>query len=43
MIVSQGTCIGRLGRIHIRRASENEDRILIGGKTQIMIEGTLEI
>ncbi|WP_102960923.1 PhzF family phenazine biosynthesis protein [Mangrovicella endophytica] len=38
--VAQGTKIGRLGRVHIRAG--DGDRVLIGGETQILIEGTLD-
>ncbi|WP_417513205.1 PhzF family phenazine biosynthesis protein [Minwuia sp.] len=43
LLVSQGQVIGRKGRIHIRRDAGNPDRILIGGATQILIEGHLEL
>jgi PhzF family phenazine biosynthesis protein len=43
LTISQGTCIGRSGLIHIRRDSLDPARILIGGKTQILIEGYLEL
>jgi len=43
LIISQGTCIGRLGRIFIRPTPGNADRILIGGETQVLIEGTLHL
>jgi len=38
LTVSQGTAIGRHGRVYIRPW---DDRILIGGDTNILIEGTL--
>ena len=40
MLVAQGTRIGRLGRVHVRTDGA---RVLIGGETRIMIEGTLEL
>jgi PhzF family phenazine biosynthesis protein len=40
VLVAQGTTIGRQGRVHIRALG---DKVLIGGETQIMIEGTLEL
>ena len=40
MVVAQGTAIGRLGRVHVRLAG---GEVLIGGETQIMIEGTLDL
>ncbi len=41
--VAQGTLIGREGRIHIWRDSADSERILIGGETQIVIEGSLSL
>lgn len=38
--VAQGTAIGRMGRIHIRQRG---DDIMIGGRTQILIEGTIAL
>jgi predicted PhzF superfamily epimerase YddE/YHI9 len=40
IVVSQGTAIGREGRVHI---TPGDDRILIGGDTHILIEGTVTI
>jgi PhzF family phenazine biosynthesis protein len=40
LVISQGTAIGRHGRVHIRPSG---DRILIGGDTHILIEGTLSL
>lgn len=40
MVVSQGTALGRDGRVHITPV---DDRILIGGDTHILIEGTVTI
>jgi PhzF family phenazine biosynthesis protein len=40
LVVSQGTAVGRHGRVYIR---PTEDRILIGGDTHILIEGTLSL
>jgi predicted PhzF superfamily epimerase YddE/YHI9 len=39
-VVSQGTAIGREGRVHI---TPMEGRILIGGDTHILIEGTVDL
>ncbi|WP_182085149.1 PhzF family phenazine biosynthesis protein [Aureimonas sp. ME7] len=39
--VAQGTRIGRLGRVHVRR--DGAGRVLVGGETQILIEGTLTL
>ncbi len=41
--VAQGTLIGREGRIHIWRDSADSERILIGGETQMIIEGSLSL
>jgi PhzF family phenazine biosynthesis protein len=41
LVVSQGTAIGRTGRVFIR--SDGPDRILVGGDTNILIEGTLTL
>ncbi len=38
--IAQGTCLEREGRVHVRRAS---DQVWIGGETQILIEGTLNL
>jgi PhzF family phenazine biosynthesis protein len=40
LVVSQGTAMGRHGRVYIR---PTEDRVLIGGDTHILIEGTLSL
>jgi PhzF family phenazine biosynthesis protein len=40
IVVSQGTALGRHGRVHI---TPMEDRILIGGDTHILIVGTVTI
>jgi PhzF family phenazine biosynthesis protein len=40
IVVSQGTALGREGRVHI---TPFDDRILIGGDTHILIEGTVTI
>lgn len=41
--VSQGTKINREGRVFIRVSSTDPDRVLIGGDTQILIEGTVNL
>jgi PhzF family phenazine biosynthesis protein len=41
--IAQGTRIGRVGRVHIGAARDGSDRVTIGGETQILIEGTLEL
>ena len=40
LIISQGTALGRNGRVHV---TPDDDRILIGGDTHILIEGTVTI
>lgn len=42
-IVAQGTNINRLGRIYITADEKVAGRILIGGHTQILIEGTVHL
>jgi PhzF family phenazine biosynthesis protein len=42
MIVAQGTCIGRQGRVHIRR-DDSTGTIWVGGQTCMLIEGTLTL
>jgi PhzF family phenazine biosynthesis protein len=40
--VAQGTCIGRQGRVFIRR-DDNTGTVWVGGQTCILIEGTLTL
>lgn len=40
--IAQGTTIGRLGRISIRRGQENGD-ILVGGQTHILVQGSVTL
>jgi PhzF family phenazine biosynthesis protein len=40
LVISQGTVLGRHGRVHITPV---DDRILVGGDTHILIEGTVTI
>ena len=42
MLVAQGTTLGRLGRVHVTRDS-GTGRVLIGGRSHIVIEGTVEL
>jgi PhzF family phenazine biosynthesis protein len=42
-IASQGQKIGRNGRVHISPHPSGDGRVLIGGETQILIEGTVRI
>lgn len=41
LIISQGSCIGRQGRVYIRRGEA--DRVLIGGHSHVLIEGELTL
>jgi PhzF family phenazine biosynthesis protein len=43
IVVAQGTRINRVGRIHIRPDPSDPARVMIGGETQILIEGTLTL
>lgn len=40
IVLAQGTRIGRVGRVYIRAVG---NKVLVGGNTQILIEGTLEL
>jgi predicted PhzF superfamily epimerase YddE/YHI9 len=42
VIVAQGTCIGRVGRLYIRR-DDKTGIVWVGGQTAILIEGTLTL
>ena len=41
MIIAQGTCLGREGRVFVRRDTADADRVLIGGHALIVIDGTV--
>ncbi|MEM7426538.1 MAG: PhzF family phenazine biosynthesis protein [Pseudomonadota bacterium] len=41
--IAQGSKIGRMGRVHVRRDAEDSSRILIGGHTNILIDGTVDL
>lgn len=43
VVVAQGTRIDRHGRVYIRPDSQRTGGVLIGGETQILIEGTLSL
>ena len=43
MLVPQGQTIDRDGKVHISRAADDPDKVMIGGNTMILIEGTVEI
>ena len=42
-LIAQGTAIGRLGRVSIKRDSQEPDKLWIGGAVNIVIEGTVDI
>jgi PhzF family phenazine biosynthesis protein len=42
LVIAQGTCIGRVGRVYIRR-DERGGTVWVGGETSILIEGTLTL
>ena len=41
MVVAQGTCIERSGRVYVSRAAGTNERVLIGGHSHILIEGSV--
>ena len=43
IVVAQGTKLGREGRVYIRTDHEDPDRVLIGGVSQIVIEGVVTL
>ncbi|WP_299848812.1 PhzF family phenazine biosynthesis protein [uncultured Roseovarius sp.] len=43
IVVAQGTCLGRLGRVYISVDAQHPGRVLIGGETRIVIEGTVQL
>ena len=43
LLISQGTGIGREGEVHITLAKSDENAVLIGGNTLILIEGQVEL
>jgi len=43
VVVAQGTCIDRLGRVYITPDNSSPGRVLIGGQTHILIEGWVEL
>ncbi|MDF1721909.1 MAG: PhzF family phenazine biosynthesis protein [Minwuia sp.] len=43
LLMSQGSTIGRFGRVHVRPDPAEPGRILIGGNTLILIEGTVDL
>lgn len=43
LVIAQGTCIDRTGRVYIQPDTQKAGRVYIGGKTNILIEGTVEL
>ncbi len=43
LVIAQGSCIGRCGRVFVTPDSAIEGRVLIGGQSHILIEGTLTL
>jgi len=43
IIVAQGTCINRTGRVYISRDAGKPECILIGGQTHVLIEGSVTL
>ncbi|MGR3660566.1 MAG: PhzF family phenazine biosynthesis protein [Paracoccaceae bacterium] len=43
IVISQGSKIGREGRVYISLDRANPDRVYIGGEIQMLIEGTVEL
>ncbi len=43
VLISQGTAINRHGRIYVRPDANTKGRVLIGGQTQILIEGVVQL
>jgi PhzF family phenazine biosynthesis protein len=43
MLIAQGTCIGRVGRVHVRRDPRDVARVLIGGESHVLIQGTVRL
>lgn len=41
MLIAQGTKIDRTGRVHVSRDEDDPPRVLIGGQSHIVIEGTI--
>ncbi len=43
MVVAQGTTIDRVGRVYVSRDMSKKDQILIGGRSHVLIEGTVKL
>lgn len=43
MVVAQGTKIGRVGRVYVTHDMNNNKRVLIGGHSHVLVEGTVNL
>ena len=43
LTIAQGTSIGREGRVFVRADPSDDGRVLIGGRSHVVIEGTVEL
>lgn len=43
LVIAQGTCIGRKGRVFVRLDTTQAERVLIGGHSMVVIDGTVRI
>lgn len=43
LTIAQGTCLGRSGRVFVRAPRDGSDRVLIGGHSHIVIDGTVTL
>ena len=43
LVIAQGTCLGRAGRVFVGAPREGSDRVLIGGHSHIVIDGTVTL
>lgn len=43
LVMAQGTRIGRDGRVFIRRDQKNPGRVVIGGHSQVLVDGELSL
>ena len=41
LLIAQGTCINRVGRVAIRPDSAQPGRVFIGGESHVLVDGTL--
>jgi PhzF family phenazine biosynthesis protein len=43
LVIGQGTCLGRKGRVFVRRDPTDTSRVLVGGHSMVVIDGTVRI